>query len=198
MEVPNAEHVEIGDNALLVELSDARSVSVPLVWYPRLLHARPEERRDWRLIGGSEGIHWESLDEDISVEGLLAGRRSGESQKSLEQWLQIRASPRRFGPRCLARTARSVRRRRESRRAGRSAIAGRVPAETQTGITEALEILPLSSPPVLRCYAACSAPPRAARARSTRRGLLQCALVRMFGGRQTRGGPVENRPVGAH
>ena len=75
MEVPDAVDVEASDDALTVELSDARSISVPLAWYPRLLHGRHEERRNWRLIGGGEGIHWEDLDEDVSVEGLLAGRR---------------------------------------------------------------------------------------------------------------------------
>lgn len=64
---------------------------MPLAWYPRLLHAGLEERRNARLIGGGEGIHWDDLDEDISVEGLLAGRRSGESQASLKRWLAARA-----------------------------------------------------------------------------------------------------------
>ncbi|HYU17613.1 MAG TPA: DUF2442 domain-containing protein [Chloroflexota bacterium] len=92
IEVPDAVHVEVSDDALTVELSDARRISVPLAWYPRLLHGRPEERRNWRLIGGGEGIHWEDLDEDVSVEGLLAGRRSGESQASLKRWLDARAT----------------------------------------------------------------------------------------------------------
>lgn len=91
MEVPDAVRVEVSDDALTVELSDARTISVPLAWYPRLLHARPEEWRNWRLIGRGEGIHWDDLDEDVSVEGLLAGRRSGESQPSLGRWLEARA-----------------------------------------------------------------------------------------------------------
>lgn len=91
MEIPNAVRVEVSEDALTVELVDARSISVPLAWYPRLLHGRPEERRKWRLIGGGEGIHWDELDEDVSVEGLLAGRRSGESQLSLKRWLEARA-----------------------------------------------------------------------------------------------------------
>ena len=89
--MPNAVHVVIGDDALTVELSDARTITVPLAWYPRLLYGRPDERRNWRLIGGGEGIHWEDLDEDVSVEGLLAGRRSGESQRSLKRWLEERS-----------------------------------------------------------------------------------------------------------
>ena len=72
---------------LTAELSDGRSISVPLAWYPRLVHAIEQERDNWRLIGRGEGIHWPDLDEDISVEGLLAGRASGESQQSLQRWL---------------------------------------------------------------------------------------------------------------
>ncbi|HXH20438.1 MAG TPA: DUF2442 domain-containing protein [Dehalococcoidia bacterium] len=90
--VPDAARVEVSDDTLTVELSDGRSISVPLAWYPRLLHARPEERRRWRLIGGGQGIHWDDLDEDISVEGLLAGRRSAESQAAFKRWLESRAA----------------------------------------------------------------------------------------------------------
>ena len=84
--------VTLTDDALLVELSDGRSLSVPLAWYPRLFHGTTVERGHWRLIGRGEGIHWPQLDEDISVEGLLAGRQSGESQRSLARWLSSRAS----------------------------------------------------------------------------------------------------------
>jgi hypothetical protein len=73
---------------------DGRTISVPLGWYPRLLHGTPEEHNHWRLIGGGEGIHWPDLDEDISVENLLAGKSSGESQRSLKRWLDERASGR--------------------------------------------------------------------------------------------------------
>jgi hypothetical protein len=90
MEIPNAESVSVSEDALSVELSDGRSVSIPLAWFPRLLHGTPAERDRWRLIGKGEGIHWEALDEDISIEGLLAGRRSGESQESLKKWLKSR------------------------------------------------------------------------------------------------------------
>jgi len=85
-----AQDVTVSDEALTVDLVDGRSVSVPLAWYPRLTHARPTERENWRLIGRGEGIHWPDLDEDISVEGLLAGRPSGESQASFQRWLQSR------------------------------------------------------------------------------------------------------------
>ncbi|MBI2917000.1 MAG: DUF2442 domain-containing protein [Chloroflexi bacterium] len=91
MEVPDALGVEVTDEALTVELSDGRAISVPLAWYPRLLHATHEERGNWRLIGRGEGIHWEDLDEDISVEGLLAGRHSGESQASFKRWIEGKA-----------------------------------------------------------------------------------------------------------
>src|SRR5437667_207267 len=79
--------VALTDDTLTVDLSDGRSISVPLAWYPRLVHGFPEERRSWRLIGRGEGIHWPELDEDISVEGLIAGRPSGESQQSFANWL---------------------------------------------------------------------------------------------------------------
>jgi hypothetical protein len=85
-----AQQVTVTDDSLVVDLVDGRSVSVPLAWYPRLVHATAEERAKWRLIGRGEGIHWEDLDEDISVEGLLAGRASGESQGSLDRWLRGR------------------------------------------------------------------------------------------------------------
>lgn len=87
---PLATGVTISEDTLVVELSDGRTLSVPLAWYPRLLHGRPAERAQWRLIGGGEGIHWPALDEDISVEGVLAGRPSGESQRSLKRWLESR------------------------------------------------------------------------------------------------------------
>ena len=88
--VPEAEGVEVTDDTLTAELADGRSISVPLAWYPRLAHAAPHELRNWRLIGGGEGVHWPDLDEDISVEGLLAGRPSAESQTSLRRWLETR------------------------------------------------------------------------------------------------------------
>jgi hypothetical protein len=88
--VPNAESVTVNEDALTVELSDGRTLSVPLVWFPRLLHATPEERDNWRFIGKGQGIHWKDIDEDISIENLLAGKSSGESQTSLKKWLQSR------------------------------------------------------------------------------------------------------------
>ena len=86
--VPEAMTIAVTEDTLTVELSDGRTISVPLAWYPRLMHATPQERGNWELIG--EGIHWPDLDEDISVEGLLAGRKSGESRRSLQQWLEAK------------------------------------------------------------------------------------------------------------
>ena len=90
LRVPEATSVTITDEALTVELVDGRVLSVPLVWYPRLAHGSPEERNRWRFIGRGEGIHWPDLDEDISVANLLAGKPSGESQRSLKRWLELR------------------------------------------------------------------------------------------------------------
>jgi len=86
-----AQSVAVSDDSVTVELADGRTLSVPISWYPRILHATSDERNHWELLGNGIGIHWPELDEDISVQGLLAGRRSGESAKSLEKWLAARA-----------------------------------------------------------------------------------------------------------
>jgi hypothetical protein len=91
MQIPNALSVDVTDDSLMVALSDGRNISVPLAWFPRLSHGSNAERKNWRLIGSGEGIHWSDLDEDVSVENLLAGRRSTESQASLKHWLESRA-----------------------------------------------------------------------------------------------------------
>lgn len=91
---PRAQSVVVTDDSLSVDLVDGRTVSVPLAWYPRLAHGSPAERDNWRLIGQGEGIHWAALDEDISVEDLLSGRPSGESQNSLKRWLASRGGAR--------------------------------------------------------------------------------------------------------
>jgi len=85
-----ARRVSVADDVLSVELVDGRTISVPVEWYPRLAHGNAAEQNHWRLIGDGEGIHWPDLDEDISVDGLLAGRRSGESPASLRGWLDAR------------------------------------------------------------------------------------------------------------
>jgi hypothetical protein len=65
--------VSFGEDAFTVELMDGRSITTPLAWFPRLLHATPEQRDDWQIIGGGYGLHWPAVDEDISTEGLLRG-----------------------------------------------------------------------------------------------------------------------------
>ena len=61
------------DDVLVVELEDGRTISVPLTWYPRLLHASQKDRDVWQVAGGGFGIHWPTIDEDLSVDGLLRG-----------------------------------------------------------------------------------------------------------------------------
>src|SRR3954447_6139 len=100
-----AQSVRVTDRTLVIELRDGRVVSVPLTWYPRLLEGSPRERKRWELLGPGIGIHWPELDEDISVEGLLAGARSGESATSLNAW--------------------RARRRTRTRRTRKSAVSGR-------------------------------------------------------------------------
>lgn len=85
-----AQQVVVTDEALTVDLIDGRTLSVPLAWYPRLVHGSRKERDNWRFIGGGEGIHWPDLDEDISVENLWSGKPSGESQDSFKHWLVSR------------------------------------------------------------------------------------------------------------
>lgn len=85
-----AQNVTATDDALIVDLFDGRTITVPLAWFPRLAHGTAAERTSWRMVGGGEGIHWPDLDEDISVESLLAGRRSSETPASLRRWLDGR------------------------------------------------------------------------------------------------------------
>jgi hypothetical protein len=87
--------VRLTEDTLVVDLADGRTVSVPLAWYPRLLQGSPAERANHRFIGDGEGIHWPDLDEDISVENILAGKVSGEGSKSFERWLGARSEARR-------------------------------------------------------------------------------------------------------
>lgn len=92
IDAPLALRVDLTNDTLTVDLNDGRTIAVPIEWFPRLVHATPEERTNWRFIGAGEGIHWESLDEDISTSALLAGVPSGESQKSLKRWLAARSA----------------------------------------------------------------------------------------------------------
>lgn len=79
---PRATDVVVTDDELTIQLVDGRRVSAPLVWYPRLLHATPDERNDWELIGDGEGIHWPRIDEDLSVAGILRGTRAPQPRRS--------------------------------------------------------------------------------------------------------------------
>lgn len=85
-----AQKVEVTAETLTVYLSDGRTISAPVMWYPRLEHGTLEERNKIEFNGRGLGIHWPDLDEDISVENLLRGQPSGESQKSLQRWLDER------------------------------------------------------------------------------------------------------------
>jgi len=90
VEVGRAVGVTVSEDTLTVDLDDGRTISVPTGWFPRLLYGAPAERGNWRLIGHGVGIHWPDLDEDVSIEGLLKGRASGESHGSLKRWLESR------------------------------------------------------------------------------------------------------------
>lgn len=87
---PVAVDIEMNDNTFTVNLTDGRALTVPLEWYPRLSHATQTERNNCQLLGGGYAIEWPDLDEHIGVEGLLAGRRSGESEHSIQRWRSTR------------------------------------------------------------------------------------------------------------
>ncbi|HJW89253.1 MAG TPA: DUF2442 domain-containing protein [Anaerolineales bacterium] len=87
-----AQEVKLTEDTLVVELVDGRSISVPLTWYPRLWYGSEAERANFEIIGDGSYIHWPDLDEDLSIVGILAGRRSGESAESLKKWLAARES----------------------------------------------------------------------------------------------------------
>ena len=91
---PRALSVRVTEDALSVDLVDGRTIIVPLVWYPRLWHATSEERTHFEIFGDGVYIHWPDVDEDLTVAGLLEGRRSGESPRSLKTWLEARQSSR--------------------------------------------------------------------------------------------------------
>ena len=79
---PRAQTVDFGVDTLVVHLEDGRRISAPLEWFPRLRDASDAERKQWRLIGQSIGIHWEALDEDLSVRGLLEGSGAVKSRRA--------------------------------------------------------------------------------------------------------------------
>lgn len=90
IEEARAQRIEIREDNLVVELTDGRTISAPLAWYPRLWHGDEQERAHYEIIGDGAYIHWPDLDEDLTVSGILAGRRSGESPALLKQWLKKR------------------------------------------------------------------------------------------------------------
>jgi hypothetical protein len=110
-EAVTAKDVRITSQSLIVELNDGREVSVPLSWYPRLTHGSIKDRRQWQFVGPGIGIHWPTLDEDISIEGLLQGFPSGESAASFRRWLASRERPatRRLQPTTTRRRTKAAR-----------------------------------------------------------------------------------------
>ena len=88
--LPRVVRATVTDDTLSVDMEDGRTVSVPIGWFPRLVHGSASERANMQISGAGYGLHWPDLDEDIGVEGLLLGKRSTESPKSFEKWLQGR------------------------------------------------------------------------------------------------------------
>ncbi len=72
--------VKFTDTSIVVDLLDGRTIAVPLIWYPRLLNATSEQRSQWEICGGGYGLHWESIDEDLSIEGMLRGAPAPRNQ----------------------------------------------------------------------------------------------------------------------
>ena len=85
-----ATNLHFADDSLTVDLADGRTITVPLSWYPRLEHATKQERENWEILLDGEGFHWPDLDEDLSVDGFVKGRPSGESKRSFERWLKAK------------------------------------------------------------------------------------------------------------
>ena len=90
IEEARARNVRVDEDSLIVDLVDSRTLVVPLIWYPRLWHGLPEERENLEIIADGELLHWPDFDEDLSIVGLLEGRRSRESPQSLKNWLDER------------------------------------------------------------------------------------------------------------
>jgi hypothetical protein len=90
IEEARAQEVRVGADSLVVELVDGRTLTVPLAWFPRLWYGSEEERARFEILGDGRYVHWPDLDEDLTIAGMLAGRRSGESADSLKRWLASR------------------------------------------------------------------------------------------------------------
>lgn len=84
--------VNLNDDYLILELEDGRVLSVPIAWYPRLVHGTEAERQNFQISGAGFGIHWPELDEDTGVAGLLLGKKSSESPESFQRWLARRST----------------------------------------------------------------------------------------------------------
>jgi hypothetical protein len=84
--------VSVTDELLTVDLADGRKISIPTAWYPRLAHGAPAERRQWTISCSGEGLHWEALDEDISIKGLIAGLPSNENPAMIKKWMGTRTN----------------------------------------------------------------------------------------------------------
>lgn len=85
-----AQNVTCDDLNLIVDLTDGRQMSVPLMFYPRLWYASSEERQNCEIFGDGCYLHWPDVDEDLTVQGIVEGRRSAESPESIKKWLQAR------------------------------------------------------------------------------------------------------------
>lgn len=90
LNLPRITGVSVTDDTLSVDLEDGRTIAVPIGWYPRLTYGTPAERTNVQIAGAGFGLHWPDLDEDIGIEGILLGKRSGESPQSFESWLASR------------------------------------------------------------------------------------------------------------
>ena len=93
-QIPEAQQVSVTGDTLKADLAYGHAISAPLAWYPRLVYAIQEERNNWEFIGKVQGTRWPDLDEDLSVEGLIAGRPSQESQRSFKRWLEAKRAGR--------------------------------------------------------------------------------------------------------
>ena len=87
---PRAQQVSVTDEALTLDLVDGRTIRVPLVWYPRLWYGTSQEREHFEIFGDGRYLHWPDLDEDLTVAGIVEGRRSAERSGSLKEWLESR------------------------------------------------------------------------------------------------------------
>lgn len=87
---PRARSVGVSEESLTVDLTDGRTLIVPLVWFPRLWHGTAEERKNFEIFGDGTYIHWPDLDEDLTIAGLLAGLPSNEAPQSVKKWLDAR------------------------------------------------------------------------------------------------------------